>query len=316
MTIPTRDELIERAHDFWNANCGEAPSVHILTDFALAEIRRAVAEELEALLANYSRWPDCAFGDRAMPAIKSRLAALREQPISEASMPLAGRGLERREPGSIPGAMSAGGDAGGNSGETKARAGAGAHGAEESAIDCTAPALSDADESAWLIELSAPGAPSVWLGKCGWTSPDFAIRFAREGDARDAYALFSRVPSQHVRFTEHIWCAKLRAASAPVPVPKPVDVFEATAKRLVRVPGVGWSDEGLERVEVFLREHFGPLVAALETIERTSPPCPVLGGLGPKEMAGDALSALRRRASDASQPPEGAIRQRAQEASR
>ena len=74
-------------------------------------------------------WPD------KIGAIRTAAESLGLLPQSAGSIRLAGRGLERREAGSIPADLSAGGDAGGNSGETKARAGSGAHGAEESAID-------------------------------------------------------------------------------------------------------------------------------------------------------------------------------------
>lgn len=70
-----------------------------------------------------------------LAAIRNAAESLGLLPQSAGSIRLAGRGLERREAGSIPADLSAGGDAGGNSGETKARAGSGAHGAEESAID-------------------------------------------------------------------------------------------------------------------------------------------------------------------------------------
>lgn len=61
------------------------------------------------------------------------------------------------------------------------------------------------EEKGWLIELAAEGAPSMYLGRYGWSTPHFAIRYSRKEDAEAGYSLFARVPSPHVRFTEHVW---------------------------------------------------------------------------------------------------------------
>lgn len=98
----------------------------------------------------------------------------------------------------------------------------------------------------WLIELRADNAPSVWLGKCGWTSPDFAIRFARERDARDGYALFSRVPSPNVIFTEHIWISPRHSEVAAGRAPERVE--EAQAK--LPAPASSPFDEAALRAEI------------------------------------------------------------------
>ncbi|MEQ1891056.1 MAG: hypothetical protein ABL998_00820 [Planctomycetota bacterium] len=71
MTIPTRTELIERARCHWYR--GPSPSVTgNMADFALAEIRRAVREELEALR------DDMAWDAVVFARISRRLAALGE----------------------------------------------------------------------------------------------------------------------------------------------------------------------------------------------------------------------------------------------
>lgn len=130
-------EMMERWCAYHTSSVGAGKDMRgldeIVADFARAEVRRELVEELERL--------------RRKALIDDRLRELHVEteqgPASPvptekaASMPLAGRGLERREPGSIPGAMSAGREADGNSGETKARARAGAYGAEESAADST-----------------------------------------------------------------------------------------------------------------------------------------------------------------------------------
>ena len=250
MTIPTRDELIDR----WKIFFLEADATHYETtqklqaDFALSEIRRAVREELETLRRTRCHrvvasdptahgWNEAI--DFVSAEIDRRLAALRqaehEQPPvvqrtgtscapSDTPDPATklGQNLERASSTLAPGITDK------PWAESRAPTDRASERAEGRAASspCPPPALTDADEKAWLIELNAEGAPTVWLGRCGWTSPDFAVRFAREQDARDAYAIFTRVPSPHVKFTEHVWCAPLRAASAPVPVPKLVDTIE------------------------------------------------------------------------------------------
>ena len=67
MSIPTRDELLERLHA-WRASGGYD------ADFTVAEIRRAVAEELEALRRSVN-------GADRLARINARLAALRAEQL-------------------------------------------------------------------------------------------------------------------------------------------------------------------------------------------------------------------------------------------
>lgn len=74
MSIPTRDELIARAIIADTSCCA-----HVLADFALAEIRRAVREELESLRNFTLRsegWPIHTLHERISEEIDRRLAAL------------------------------------------------------------------------------------------------------------------------------------------------------------------------------------------------------------------------------------------------
>lgn len=81
MSIPTRSELIERARVEFGDWSKCAAEVHAWSaDFALAEIRRAVADELEALRRTLSAslWNQEEKAT-ALRGIDRRLSALREQ---------------------------------------------------------------------------------------------------------------------------------------------------------------------------------------------------------------------------------------------
>lgn len=90
MTIPTRDELIERTHSYLLSRKDDLGTVEeLMADFALSEIRRAVAEELEALRRTLSAslWNQEEKAT-ALRGIDRRLAALRqiEQPPGAATV--------------------------------------------------------------------------------------------------------------------------------------------------------------------------------------------------------------------------------------
>lgn len=267
MTIPTRDELIERAHAAWMEGCPDVKRLisEVIADFALAEIRRAVAEELEALSEKMR-----VTGDTRV--IDARLAALRqtEQPPGSVDHPRpapigSGKVERHAEPveaaGSTPapGATYTGTTAGlsaevpngaGVSERTRLRD-------ESPAGNVAAPALSDAD----VLERAAS-------------------LMALHGDPH------MQARNAHVIAVEQV-SKKLRAASAP----KPVDVFERVAMDFLSRATV---IDNARLLAPILKENFGPLVEALDHIEKCSMP-----GIM-RQTARYALSALRQRAQEAS----------------
>lgn len=233
MTIPTRDELIERATPQAHA-CARGAAVQVaLADFALAEIRRAVAEELEALRSHAvpRNWDEGGQEERVRwdDILRDLLAALRQTESSALSKVAAGS----RAPGRVENAQEELPDQGSS----------------------TAPALSDAD----VLERAA--------------------EILRSRPASGAYAAI-------VNGQLCDEAAKLRAASAPVPVPKPVDVFE----RFEQAWGNEFAGKGYGADLMGLaRNWFGPLVDRVESRAKSG-------------FAEDVavLSALRQRAQEAS----------------
>lgn len=221
MTIPTRDELIERATAFGIEDVSHLSWLDVrdkMADFALSEIRRAVAEELEALRHRFGHPTLHSSYERAaiVAVLDARLAALREHDDEEWACRSVQRSdaaggacvsldeyaaLRERESGYYE-------TAGPGSGSVKVRE------------DAAAPALSDAD----VLERAAS-------------------LMALHGDPH------MQARNAHVIAVEEV-ARKLRAASAP----KPVDVFEAFERDAIRRVSFArtWSEVA--------RDWFGPLV--------------------------------------------------------
>jgi len=275
MTIPTRDELIERADRYlkpWRDNAEVRMLNEMVADFAIAEsasdVRRAVREELEALQqdivhASLVLSPEAAGFNQAadMHALRidARLAALRQaehdngpgQVVESLSRSADTTVLAVRtpDPASTPDDIERGVAAALDDSRRASPA--------RPSSPCPPPALSDADK----------------------------LECAADVTDRLQHGFVSNALREHAR--------KLRAA----PAPKPVDVFEAFADASWSSDETTWGDDA--------RNWFGPLVEALE---KTIPSrCRDRHGMD--QATADvieadceaALSELRRKAQEAGQ---------------
>lgn len=255
MTIPTRDELIERASAVRFMCEGH------VADFALAEIRRAVAEELEALRL-------CA---PAMSApglrkwIDARLAALRQTEQPPGAATVAEPRTDRAKPCD------------------------GAAGSTPAPGSSNGPDLSGHDDFGVRPAQATPGDPARL------SDADVLERAAEIMRSRSASGAYAAIVNGHLCDE----AAKLRAASVPAPAPKPVDVFEAFQSwKLTRSPGVqldraarDWFGPLLDLVNDSARHACQqPAAHVIGTPCGACAPC----------KARTVLSALRQRAQEAS----------------